>query len=117
MGENRDLTYDIMKGIGILLMLVGHWPGLPHWAHQFIYSFHMPLFFLVAGCFAKPINGDAISRIRKNARRLLLPFIVTQLLLVVWGGIQTWAKHDVSYVIKPGLSLVCGSCDVIDSRW
>lgn len=48
---------------------------------------------------------------------MLLPFVVTQLLLVVWGGFQALAKHDVSYVIKPGLSLVWGSCDVINSRW
>lgn len=115
--DKRDVTFDIMKGIGILLMLVGHWPELPQWAHQFIYSFHMPLFFLVAGFFAKPLYDDVKSRVRKNAKRLLLPFVLTQLLLVVWGGVQTLAKHDVSYVIKPGLSLFWGGADVLDSQW
>lgn len=114
----RDVTFDIMKGIGILFMLVGHWPEVPHWLRQFIYSFHMPLFFLVAGYFSKPMNERGLGAvIQKNALRLLLPFIATQILMIVWGGVQSFAKHDFSYVIKPSLSLLWGSCDVIDSRW
>ena len=115
--ENRDITFDILKGFGILLMLCGHyWPN-SHWAHQIIYSFHMPLFFLVAGYFSKPLKVDVWQAIKKNAKRLLLPFLVTQLLLVAWGGIQTMAKHDMSYVIKPFLSLLWGGTDVIDSQY
>lgn len=115
--ENRDVTFDILKGFGIFLMLCGHyWPDA-HWAHQIIYSFHMPLFFLVAGYFSKPLNMSVWSAIKKSAKRLLLPFLVTQLLLVAWGGIQSMAKHDVSYVIKPFLSLLWGGTDVIDSRY
>lgn len=116
MENKRDVTFDVMKGIGILLMLVGHWPGLPQWAHQFIYSFHMPLFFLVAGYFSKPVVGWAKS-LRKNAQRLLLPFVFTQLLLIGWMALQAYAKHDVGYVMKPVLSLAWGSCDVIESSW
>ena len=115
---NRDITFDILKGLGILLMLCGHyWPN-SHWAHQVIYSFHMPLFFLVAGYFSKPVMEEGAGlAIKKNAKRLLLPFVVTQLLLVAWGSLQSVAKHDVSYVLKPSLSLLWGSCDVLDSRW
>ena len=115
---NRVITFDILKGLGILLMLCGHyWPN-SHWAHQVIYSFHMPLFFLVAGYFSKPVTEEGAGlAIKKNAKRLLLPFVATQLLLMAWGGIQAMAKHDVSYVLKPTLSLLWGSCDVLDSRW
>lgn len=47
---------DAAKGIGILLVVLGHnqinsdAPGL----HDSIYSFHMPLFFILAGMFLKP---------------------------------------------------------------
>lgn len=117
MVQERDVTFDILKGFGILLMLCGHyWPDL-HWAHQIIYSFHMPLFFLVAGYFSKPLKMGVWLAIKKNAKRLLLPFLVTQLLLVAWGGIQSMAKHDMSYVIKPFLSLLWGGADVGDSRF
>lgn len=42
------LSYiDIAKGIGILLMIAGHiWGGI---SQAYIYSFHMPLFFILSG--------------------------------------------------------------------
>ena len=101
--NNRDLTFDIMKGVGILLVLAGHyWPeSYWYWAHKTIYSFHVPLFFLVAGYFSKPPKAGILAVVNKNAKRLLLPFVFTQLLLVLYGGVQAFAKHDVSYVVRP----------------
>lgn len=56
--QNRDNTIDITKGIGILLVIVGHTGGLPAdtYIHHFIYSFHMPLFFILGGFLFKPSN-------------------------------------------------------------
>ncbi|MCF6277165.1 MAG: acyltransferase family protein [Anaerolineales bacterium] len=47
---------DIAKGIGILLVVLAHNDlGAYHpFLHQFIYSFHMPLFFFLSGMFFKP---------------------------------------------------------------
>lgn len=117
--NNRDLTFDIMKGVGILLVMAGHyWPeSLWPWAHKTIYSFHVPLFFLVAGYFAKPPKVGLLATIKKNAKRLLLPFVFTQLLLVVYGAIQAIAKHDASYAIAPGLSLIWAANDGLNSQW
>lgn len=25
MSQNRDITFDMMKGIGIILVIIGHW--------------------------------------------------------------------------------------------
>ena len=55
---------DILKGIGIILVAVGHIylnEKINHW----IYSFHMPLFFLAAGWVYKenPILTDIKRRI------------------------------------------------------
>ena len=43
-----------MKGIGILLVIIGHQDGVAVPLKHFIYAFHMPLFFILAGCFYKP---------------------------------------------------------------
>lgn len=71
----RNDTIDIMKGIGILLVMLGHF--VDGFAHTFIYSFHMPLFFVLAGYFAKPIilNMGGNSRIaqRLNTTPIALP--------------------------------------------
>lgn len=40
---------DIMKAIGIVLVVVGHAPGLNDYVMSTIYSFHMPLFFFISG--------------------------------------------------------------------
>lgn len=45
---NRNYTIDILKGEGILLMILGHTlvcPNIKIW----IYGFHMPLFFILSG--------------------------------------------------------------------
>ena len=115
--KNRDVTFDIMKGLGILLVLgIHYWPYLK-WNYHYVHSFVMPMFFLVAGYFSKPALESVTLTIKKNSRRLLMPFVVTQLLLMVWGGFQSLAKHDLSYLIKPGLSLLWGGCDVVNSQW
>lgn len=68
--KKRDDTFDIIKGICILLMIVGHCPvsilGI------IIYSFHMPVFFFIAGYFFKQ-NGFWKCA-SSGIRRLLIPF-------------------------------------------
>lgn len=54
---NRDKTLDIIKGIGIILMVVGH-SGAPDYVHDYIYTFHMPLFFIASGWFFSERNLD-----------------------------------------------------------
>ena len=47
MKKNRMTYLDMAKGIGILLMIVGHTISLG-WQKDLIYSFHMPLFLCAA---------------------------------------------------------------------
>ncbi len=48
MQEKRENWIDIAKGIGIILVIIGH-AGAPTKITKFIYGFHMPLFFLISG--------------------------------------------------------------------
>lgn len=75
--NKRDSTFDVMKGIGIILMIIGHM-HIPHLLRDFIFSFHMPMFFLIGGYFFKPRPFKEI--IQKSANRLLKPYIITGLL-------------------------------------
>lgn len=75
---------DIAKGIGILLVVLGHndmnyyHPML----HRFIYAFHMALFFLLSGIFFKPERrfGELFKR-RFNG--LIKPLIF--IILLIYG--------------------------------
>ena len=67
----RDKSFDILKGLAIILVIVGHCDigGL----HPFIDSFHMPLFFFVSGFFLK--KRPVIGEIQTSAKRLFVPYI------------------------------------------
>ncbi len=73
----RDSTFDVMKGIGIIAMIIGHM-HIPHLLRDFIFSFHMPLFFLIGGYFFKPRPYKEL--LQKSASRLLKPYIITGIL-------------------------------------
>ena len=72
----RDYSIDILKGIGIILVIVGH--SIP-WEHplgqvnHFIYSFHMPLFFLVSGYLFKKTSPRELFK--KDFKRLIIPYL------------------------------------------
>ena len=80
MANNRNIALDIAKGFGILLVIVGHTVGLKHICHELIYCFHMPLFFIIAGYLYH--RQDIKSLLVKSAKRLLLPWMVTLLMLI-----------------------------------
>ncbi|MBN1118674.1 MAG: acyltransferase family protein [Bacteroidales bacterium] len=68
----RNQAIDIAKGIGILLVLLGHLP-LPYWFINTIYFFHMPLFVALSGYFSKEQNIG--HTLKKSAAKIALPYI------------------------------------------
>jgi fucose 4-O-acetylase-like acetyltransferase len=70
---------DAAKGVGILFVIAGHvwWRGP---VRDAIYSFHMPLFFLLSGYMVKP--QSTILLIGKQMRSLLVPFVAFSLILI-----------------------------------
>lgn len=84
--NTRLYSFDCMKGIAILLMVLGH--SLPNsnfgsYIHGFIYSFHMPLFFLISGYFYN--KRPTIEQIKRDFYGLILPYIIFCCLLMLYG--------------------------------
>lgn len=75
MNSGRNQTIDIMKGVGILAVIAGHALPSNSMGNQVIHSFHMPLFFIVAGYFYKP-NAHYCDKFINDSRRLLIPYLV-----------------------------------------
>ena len=69
----RDVTFDILKGIGILLMVLGHYFTSESIIRVYIYSFHMPLFMLISGYFYKP--KEVMIQVRRDVRSLIVPYL------------------------------------------
>jgi fucose 4-O-acetylase-like acetyltransferase len=77
MDQNRLVTIDVAKGIGILLVVLGHSYLSTSNVKLFdiIYSFHMPLFFFLSGVFFKFDKNFKIF-ILKKTDQILKPFYV-----------------------------------------
>jgi len=79
---------DIAKGIGIILVVMGHNDFLliSPFVHKLIYSFHMPMFFFMSGLFFKP-NLPFWTFIRNRYHKVLKPFLAI-LLLIYFASIS-----------------------------
>ena len=81
--KKNKIIFDwvlIAKGIGIILVVIGHFsPKLApnYWVEiiKIIYSFHMPLFFLLSGFLFNNEKYSYLMLIKLKIKRLLYPFI------------------------------------------
>lgn len=94
MHADRNAIFDYAKGIGILLVVYGHVArgvynaGLPidqgfyDLADSIIYSFHMPLFFFISGCFflRSMEKRGTVSLVGSKIGTVLYPYVVWSLI-------------------------------------
>lgn len=75
--KSRSATVDIAKGIGIMLVVLGHnWLSVRSGGlHRIIFSFHLPLFFFLSGVFLNPEKRFNRLVIDKS-RSLLKPYLL-----------------------------------------
>lgn len=55
--KNHYYWIDYAKTIGLLLMILGHGNMVNDEFCHYIYSFHMPLFFIISGLLTRTPNG------------------------------------------------------------
>ncbi|MEI6110047.1 MAG: acyltransferase family protein [Cyanobium sp. ELA712] len=90
----RDTSLDVAKGIGIMLVVIGHSQiVMAEWkdVSRMIFSFHMPLFFFLSGMFIR--SQHSLHRITTSRLDgLIKPYLSAALIL---GAIET-LKHAIS---------------------
>lgn len=104
----RDVSLDVARGVCIILVVVGHIlqfdtaMGIEQPLFNFIYSFHMPVFMLLAGYSASfgrdKVNISSMnSFIIKKSKQLALPFLVWGVLVmpVLVNSKKVWEIGDV----------------------
>ncbi len=75
--------FDIAKGIGIILVVIGHIEYVPAPIRFYIVTFHMPLFFIVSGMLMSLTdekNRDLKGLLIKKLKRIMLPYLVFSVL-------------------------------------
>jgi len=81
---------DAVKAIGIVAVVWGHVVGGP--AARYVYLWHMPLFFFIAGYVFRP-DPNLRRHLRDKAIRLLLPYFMFLILL---------SGHDIAVTAQAG---------------
>lgn len=96
---------DIAKGITIILMVLGH-SSIPKPISNWIYAFHMPLFFFASGICTDFVRTGFTDFLRKKILSIGRPFCVYSIVVIVisdickikidanittgWGGYALW---------------------------
>ena len=87
MGQTKRLDYlDMVKGLAIILVVLGHIEFISHPLRVWISSFHMPVFFIVSGILIRYKNEadqPLLPLIAKKARQILIPYFWFSLLYFV----------------------------------
>lgn len=91
---NRDLTVDVARGIGMILVVAGHTRvnGLfGGFGERWIYSFHMPLFFMLAGyCFDEAKYPDWVGYVKRKLCAIWWPFVMLSFYIAVVSLFLYW---------------------------
>ena len=81
--SNRSAIIDNARIVCLFLILFCHIPVATGAFHNWAYSFHVPIFFLISGIFYK--KDSLRNTIIKSAKGLLLPYVIFNLLLIGIG--------------------------------
>lgn len=112
---SRNIPWvTLSKFIGLYLMIIGHKGLVDGNLTDWLYSFHMPLFFILSGMFSSK-NSDISSLCRKVFQKLIVPFFIIGLIWCVFNmalwtksglfDVKLWSSYLLGTFISPGKSI------------
>lgn len=111
--QKRVPYVDIAKGIGIILVVMGHndFSLVSPFAHKLIYSFHMPMFFFMSGMFFKT-DMPFLNFLKNRFHRVLKPFLA--ILLLIFFASLSFSKISLLMAGRRLIKAMYGSGYYID---
>lgn len=112
MRAERLSWLDVLKGIGIVLVAIGHIYS-NRTVFNWLYSFHMPLFFLAAGWVYK--EKSVLTDIKRRIQTIVVPYFSFGLLvLLYWQVIERRFRNSDMSFMDSLLGLFSGCYDNLD---
>ena len=95
----RNYLFDTLKGVGILLVIFGHLieqmtSPVAESIYKIIYIFHMPLFIVISGYFAR-------FDWKKILKHLIIPYLILQVIFTPIEYIALKPKFDILFILRP----------------
>lgn len=122
--KNRIKWIDIAKCLGIFFVFLGHFSKDSGLFHDFVFKFHVPLFFFLAGCTERISDNKLKNKtikikdyVIKNFKRIMIPFFMFAFMsLAVYLIIQN-NGNDLSDRVMEILNGVVRNEFVAQSLW
>lgn len=108
MTKERNVTIDVMRGITIILVVVGHLIKYESYPFKLIFSFHMPIFFLLSGYCStlKMLEADKLSfgkYVWKKIKSIYIPMLIASFLVnLVLGTTENVTSAPLKFIYSPG---------------
>lgn len=91
----REKYLDIARGFATIMVVIGHcdYAYTESWLTTWIYSFHMPLFFIISGILFRPEKYDNFGHfLKKKFKGLVIPYLVFSVITFVVSLGMEYAK-------------------------
>lgn len=106
MNKKRIDYLDVAKGIGIILVILGHLVCYNSKLSCIIFSFHMPLFFFISGILYRDKDSRFFDFIKHKCKKLLVPYLcfwfIALLFFIVKGIIKEFNVKELFYDVYTG---------------
>lgn len=116
--KNRNIEIDMIRGIGIILVVCGH-IGL---FKRFAYLFHVPLFFFTSGYFFDESQKVDVF-ISKAIKRYYFPFVIAEVIFMIFHnmfadiiGYEMFTRDDVRLLL-PKMLCFQNVCQRLGQLW
>ena len=106
MTEQKRIKYlDIARGIAVIAVVVGHiQPSLcPEWLTAWVYSFHLPLFFIISGVLINVKKYPKFSLFaKKTFKSLFVQYLILSLMVFAIDAGKSMLKGgvDIEHLLK-----------------
>ncbi|MBQ8167670.1 MAG: acyltransferase [Lachnospiraceae bacterium] len=121
MTYNRNENIDIIRGFAVVLMVLGHSVAAENLndidskcckvVFEYIYTFHMPLFFIIAGfCYKRCVNY--FEYVNKRVKRILVPYVVFSVVSIILRNIFSVFTLSKSNIGEDVISILFYGADI-----
>jgi len=116
----RNRSVDVAKGLGITLVVFGHsmyvMGNMAGEMFRVIWSFHMPLFFLLGGLFVRT-SHSMLHVVKSRANGLLKPYFAVLAIYTILATLAALARGKPIEIARPVARIVYGSGATIPVGW